>query len=74
MRSSGDGEFSRWGVHGMGSLGDGEFTGWGILGDGEFTRWGLQQIGSSGVKLQGSNPGSLAKQKHKTRKTLRSSV
>ena len=59
----------------MGSLGDEAFMRWGVqemrsLGDGEFRRWGVQEMESSGVKLLGSNPGSLLRSKstrHETR-------
>ena len=59
--SSGDGEFTRWVVHEMGSTGDGSlrdgwFTRWGVLEiefydmgslrDGEFSRWEVHVIGS----------------------------
>ena len=52
----------------MGILGDGEVTGWGVeeiasSADGKFRRWGFLHIGSSGVKIQGSNPGSLLRSK-----------
>ena len=46
----------------MGSSADGKFTRWVVQGLG-FTRWGLKHIGWSGVKLQGSNPGSLLRSK-----------
>ena len=68
MESWGNGEFTRREVYEMGSWGDREFTRWGIeemgsSADGKFRRWGLQQIGSSGVKIKGSNPGSLLRSK-----------
>ena len=59
--SSGDGEFTRWVVHEMGSIGDGSlrdggFTRWGVLEiefydmgslrGGEFSRWEVHVIGS----------------------------
>ena len=46
----------------MGSLADKKFTRWVVQGLG-FTRWGLKHIGWPGVKLQGSNPGSLLRSK-----------
>ena len=80
MGSLGDGEFMRWGVQDMRSSGDGEFRRWGVQemgssGHEEFRRWGVYEMGNSGdgcsgVKLLGSNPGSLLRSKstrHETR-------
>ena len=57
-------EMGSWGdrVYEMGSSADRKFTRWEVQELG-FTRWGMKLIGWSGVKLQGSNPGSLLRSK-----------
>ena len=62
--SSGDGELRRWGVEEIESSRDGKLRRWRVQPKGtSIMRWEFLHIVSSGVKLQGSNRGSLLRSK-----------